>query len=91
MAIEISQLEKIFQVTAVGPVGECPLPEPGRDAPVIENPELLSIEDQPINFDYDGVDNKAERKRFAEMVMAELRANNITKEEALRILNAELN
>ncbi len=75
-------LEKIFQRTAQGQSGSCPLPEPGRGAPHLEHPKLARIEKQPEGYDYDRAENEAEAKRFRESVNEAARTGQITQEEA---------
>ena len=61
-----SSLENLFRRTASvpAPVGKCPLPEPGKGAPSVEHPDMMSILPQPVRFDYDGPPNKKEQKKF---------------------------
>ena len=91
----MTELEKLFDETKQMPAGDCPLPEPGRGAPLIEHVELISVEVQPINFDpsfsYDKDANQKEKERFEAVVRKSLEVGEITQEEADRILKAGLN
>lgn len=84
-------LEIEFQTSVSAPEGPCPLAEPGRGAPLIEQPDLISIQKQPIEFNYDIAIKNSERKRFLGVVQEALDKGEITQEEAVRILKAELN
>lgn len=72
-----SRLETIFQKTAKSESGSCPLPEPGRGAPVIEHPAHMRIKEQPEQFRYDKPYQKAEKEGFLARLKALLAAGEI--------------
>jgi hypothetical protein len=81
-------LEKMFADTARMPEGTCPLPEPGRGAPVIEEPHLLEV--LPTEGESpDEKDNNAERQRFEELLNKLLENGEISKEELKQLLEME--
>lgn len=91
MGVEIKSLQRIFQETAARSAGDCPLPEPGRGAPVIEHTKLLTIKPQPEGYDYDLNGNREETERFLKSLSEAVEKGEITQQDANRILKAELN
>ena len=81
----MADLENIFRTTFRLPHGDCPLPEPGRGAPVIEHPGMLRIH-KKTKKSPDVVTEKEERRRFQKEVFKELREGKITEEEADELL-----
>jgi len=59
-----SKLEQLFKRTASQPSGDCPLPEPERGAPIIEDPHMLDIKKQPADFNYDIKTTQEENEGF---------------------------
>lgn len=78
-------LEKIFADAARMPEGLCPLPEPGRGAPAIEEPELMDI--LPMEGESpDEWANKEEQSRFEQTINKLLKLGEITEAEAQKLL-----
>lgn len=81
----MKDLEKVFVESFNMPSGSCPLPEPGKGAPVIEQPELLDVLPMEGESPDEWV-NKEERLRFEEMINKLLKLGKITESEAQMLL-----
>lgn len=76
----MNTLDRIFNHTAEGEAGNCPLPEPGRGAPTIEQPGHLRIKNQPEGYDYDRQPNAKEAARFRKQLAQMIKAGQCTQE-----------
>lgn len=80
------KLETLFQKSA-DIVGPCPLPDPQTGGmKTIYHPSLVRVEKQPVHYDYDRADNKAEARRFQKRISKMVSTGQITQTEADRLL-----
>lgn len=86
MTVMRKNLTREFERAAQAPPGDCPLPEPGRGAPAIEQVGLISIRQQPDKFDYDAEGNKAEQVRFVVQTMAAVAQGKVSFVDGLGLL-----
>lgn len=82
-----SNLDREFLLSASGPSGPCPLPEPGRDFEgAVEHPQLLSIRQQPQGYNYDVASDTREARRFVGFVFESVTKGEISFFEAIFLL-----
>lgn len=74
-------LEVVFEKTAKGAGGVCPLPEPGESGTTIEHPQTMRMKIQPTGYDYDSRENSVERARYLQDLQKALKNGDITHDE----------